>query len=126
MFVDPSEDLTDKSVVSFYHASLLAVAFYPVNTSTPITYGHSMEWPPEENSDMTGAYIEMPQIIEDTGILRCRLGLFKTTACLQVALLTRDEIEQLLKIGPEQFSYFLYPEAGRPHFLSERTRSERF
>ena len=126
MFVDPSEDLTDKSIQNFYYCSLLAVAFYPVNTATPITYGHSMEWPSDDGSDMAGAYIEMPQIIEDTGILRCKLGLFKTAACLQVVLLTREEIDKLLKIGPEQFSYFLYPDEGEPHFLSERIRSEKF
>lgn len=126
MFVDPSEDLTDMSIMNFYHNSLLEVAFYPVTSSTPITYGHSMEWPADEDSDMVGAYLEMPQMIEDTGILRCKLGLMKTTACLQVVLLTHEEIDKLLEIGPEQFSYFLYPEEGEPHYISERRRSEKF
>ena len=80
----------------------------------------------DENSDMVGAYLEMPQMIQDTGILRCKLGLMKTTACLQVILLTREEIDRKLEIGAEQFSYFLYPEEGRPHYLCERRRSEKF
>ena len=126
MFVDPSEDLTDKNVVNFYHNSLLEVAFYPPSSGKAITYGHSLEWEQAEDSDMIGAYIEFPQMIEDTGILRCKLGLMKTVACLQVVLITREETDKLLEIGPEQFSYFLYPEEGRPHFISERRRSDKF
>ena len=40
--------------------------------------------------------------------------------------LTRQELDKLLCIGSEQFSYFLYPDEGKAHYLCERTRSEKF
>ncbi len=128
MFVDSSVDLNDLETVNFYHNMLMEVAYYSVNTKTAITYSHSMEWGEAEDSDMVGAFIEMPQIIENSDILRCKLGLFKTVTCLQVVLLTRDEIDRLLQIGPRQFSDFLYPEedGAQAHFLSEQRRSEKF
>lgn len=45
-----------------------------------------------------------------TGLLRCKLGLLKTTVCLQVTLLNKPEMERLLEIGPQQFSEYLYSE----------------
>lgn len=126
MFIDPSEDMTDKEVANWYYNKLLGVARYPIATNTFISYGHSVEWDPNDEEEMVGAYLEMPQIIEDVGILRCKFGLTRTAVCLQVVLLNREEINKLLQIGPEQFSYFLYPDEGRPHFLSERSRSNKF
>ena len=126
MFIDPSEDLTDPAVANWYYAQLLEVAFYAIGQKTFVTYGHSMEWAPEDGEEMVGAYLEMPQIVEDVGILRCKLGLMKTTVCLQVVLLNRQEINKLLAIGAEEFSYWLYPEEGKSHFLCERHRSDKF
>ncbi len=127
MFVDPSEDLTDQETVAWYHQKLMTVALYPRLTKTHLTYGHSMEWEPEEGEEMVGAFLEMPQLVEDPAVLRCKLGWVKTTVCLQVVLLNRAELEQLFKLGPEQFSNYLYPDdGGVRHFLCERQRSERF
>ena len=87
-----------------------------------------MEWPPEDGEEMICAYLEMPQAIDDVRLLRCKLGLLKKTACLQVILLNRAETDKLLEIGPEQFSYYLYPEDedGARHFLCQRKRTEDF
>lgn len=126
MFIDPAVDMTDRETANWYWEKLLTVALYPLSTGTFVSYGHSMEWAAEKEEEMVGAYLEMPQMVEDVGILRCKLGLLKTAVCLQVILLTRQEIDKLMKIGSEAFSYFLYPEEGQPHFLCERTRSEKF
>ena len=127
MFVDASEDLTDPAVVNWYYVQLQEVARYPMSAKCFFSYGHSVEWGEGRDSDMVGAFIEMPQMIEDVGVLRCKLGLMKQTVCLQVILLTREETNQLLQIGPQSFSEYLYPEDdSRPHFLCERYRSERF
>jgi hypothetical protein len=127
MFVDASEDLTDASVVGWYFNQLTGVATYPMQARCFFSYGHSVEWGEERDSDMVGAFIEMPQMIEDVGVLRCKLGLLKQAVCLQVVLLTREETNQLLQTGPQIFSEYLYPENdSRPHFLCERYRSERF
>ena len=126
MFIDPSEDMTNPEVANWYFNKLLAVALYPLATKSFISYGHSVEWAPDDEEEMVAAYLELPQIVDDVGMLRCKLGLMKTVVCLQVVLLNREETNKLLQIGSEQFSYFLYPEEGTPHFLCERSRSSRF
>ena len=127
MFVDAQEDLTDKETLDRYVMYLMEVAHYPIVNQCYITYGHSVEWKPEENEEMVCAFLEMPQIISVPNVLRCKLGLMKTAVCLQIVLLTKEETEKLLQIGPQQFSYYLYPENGSPrHFICELKRSEKF
>ncbi len=126
MFIAPEEDLTDKETVLWYASQLIEVALYPVSTRSFVTYGHSMEWAEEEGEEMVGAFLEMPQVVPDVGILRCNLGLLKTAVCLQVILLTRQEIQTLMEIGPESFSEYLYPEEGTRHFICQRKRTESF
>lgn len=129
MFVDAAENLTDQATVGWYYSQLMEIAYYPVTENSCLTYGHSLEWGEDEEvpGDMVGAFIEMPQILEDVGALHCKLGTFKRTTCLQAVLLTRAEIDWLLEIGPEAFSEYLYPEdGGEMHYLSERYRSEKF
>ncbi len=128
MFVPSDLDLTNKDTVMFFQSMLMEIAYYPVMNKTPITYGHSLEWGKNDNSDMEGAYIEFPQIIADPSILTCKLGMFKECTCLQVVLLTRADIERLLEIGSEAFSNYLYPEedGAQNHFLSEQYRTDKF
>lgn len=126
MFIDPIEDMYNLEITNWYCHKLLEIAFYPISTKSFISYGHSVEWAPNDEEEMVSAYLELPQIVEDVGILRCKLGSIKTAICLQAILLNRAETDKLLKIGPEQFSYFLYPEKGNRHFLCERSRSDKF
>ena len=126
MLIDPEEDMRDPAVAGWYYTRLMEIALYPFATGTAVTYGHSMEWPPEEGEEMIGAFLEMPQFTRDAGALRCKLGWLKTTVCLQVILLTRSDMDRLLQIGPQAFSDYLYPEEGRAHILCERHRSEKF
>lgn len=126
MFIDPGEDMNNSEISNWYLNKLMEIAYYPVQSGTFISYGHSVEWAPDDDEEMVAAYLEMPQVVKDTGILRCKLGLMKTAICLQAVLLNRAETNRLLEIGSEQFSYFLYPEEGKAHFLCERSRSDRF
>ena len=129
MFIHPAEDLRDKDTLSWYGNILTGIAVYPARTKTAVSYTHSIEWgEAEPGCDMEGAYIEMPQMIESTDILHCKLGPFKTVACLQVVTLTRAEINILLEIGPQRFSNYLYPDedGALPHFLCEKKRTDRF
>ncbi len=127
MFIDMDENLLRNEVWPWYLMQLMDIAMYSRNTKTPVSYGHSMEWTPEDDSDMAGAFLEMPQIVADSGILRCKLSPFKTATCLQTVLLTKPEIDKLLKIGHQAFSNYLYPEdAGPCHYLSQKHRSEKF
>lgn len=126
MFIDASEDMDDQETANWYFAQLMEVALYPKSFNCFITYGHSIEWPAEDGEEMVGAYLEMPQVIDDVGVLRCKLGMLKAAVCLQVVLLNRAEVDRLVAIGPEQFSCFLYPDDGDRHFICERKRSDKF
>mgnify|MGYP003315154190 CR=1 FL=1 len=128
MFVDSEVDLEDKDVLIWYYSKLLTVATYAYFNKIHITYAHSFEWENEDPDDeMVAAFIEFPQIIATPAILKCKLGLTKTVACLQVVLLNKDELEKLMQIGPMAFSEYLYPEnEPTAHFLTERHRSEKF
>jgi len=127
MFIPADEDMKDREVAGWYFSKLMQVALYPMAMNTRISYGHSVEWEPEDGEEMVCAFLEFPQAIPDVNLLRCKLGLTKTATCLQVILLNRQETDKLLQMGPEQFSYFLYPEdEGDAHFLCERKRSDRF
>ena len=126
MFIDPSEDLSDMEIAGWYYNKLMTIARYPISSKTFISYGHCVEWKPGWGEEMVSAFIEMPQIIEDVGILHCKLGIMKTVICLQAILLNRAETDFLLQIGPQQFSNFLYPPQGERHFLCERYRSSKF
>ncbi len=129
MFIDSEIDLTDKEVLMWYYEKLLSVATFAYYNKTHITFAHSFEWKNEDpNDEMIAAFIEFPQIIGTTEILRCKIGLMKTVACLQVVLLNKEELEKLMEIGPIAFSDYLYPEddSSIAHFLTERHRSEKF
>lgn len=128
MFVDAEIDLTNKEVLNWYHNKLLIVSTFAYYNKTHITYGHSFEWENDDATDeMIAAFIELPQIIETVEVLRCKLGLFKTVACLQVVLLNKDDLNKLMEIGSQEFSNYLYPEDdSKQHFLSEQYRSEKF
>ncbi|MBQ9416632.1 MAG: suppressor of fused domain protein [Clostridia bacterium] len=127
MFIDADENLDNQNILDWYRDQLLEVALYPFAHNGFLSYGHSVEWTPEADEEMVGAFLEFPQVIEDSGILRCKLGLLKTAICLQVTLLNKSEMEQLLTIGPQQFSEYLYPEGkGKWHFISQRKRDEKF
>ena len=128
MFVSESEDLDDKEILRWYHDKLMVVATFAYIEKTHVTYGHSFEWENDDPEDeMIAAFIGFPQIIGDVGVLRCKLSMFKTVACLEMVLLNRAELDRLLDVGPESFDSFLYPEGdGAAHFLCEKHRSEKF
>lgn len=134
MFVDKDVDLDDKEVYIWYHDRLCTVAMYAFLNKTHITYAHCIDWKGSvakdsggEDEEMVAAFIEFPMVIEDVALLDCRMGLFKAVTCLEVLLINDAELEMLMKIGPQAFSEYLYPEeGGKIHFLSERHRSEKF
>ena len=128
MFVDKDEDLNDRNVVSWFHSKLVMIASYAKFYNTHITYGHSFEWENEDPEDeMIAAFIEMPQVIQNVGMLRCKMGMFKTVICLQTVLLNKNDLSKLMEIGPQAFSEYLYPENDeKQHYISERRRSEKF
>lgn len=128
MLVDKDVNMNDKETAFWYCQKLWTVSCYSYANKTHVTYGHSFEWQNDDESDeMIAAFLEFPQMF-DYGMLHCKSGLFRDTACLLVVLLNKDDLDRLMKIGPQQFSYYLFPdeENAPAHFLSERHRSEKF
>lgn len=127
MMIDPDENMEDHDIAHWYYEKLMHFALYPIIEKSFLTYGHSIEWEAKENEEMIGGFLEFPQVINDVGILHCKLGLFKTATCLQVILINRAETDKLLEIGPQSFSEYLYPEDDKKtHFLCERKRTDKF
>ncbi len=122
MFIDSSVNMEDKDTASWYYQKLLQVALYPVLENEFISYGHSIELEKSDDSDIVCAYLEMPQAIHDTGILRCKTAWTKKAICLQIILLNQGEMEHLLEIGGEEFSYtYTYPEGdAEGHYLCKK------
>ncbi len=127
MFLEESLDLEDPEVFRWYAERLYLVASYAQQEKLHISCGHAVEWGEEDDSEMVAAFIEMPQVVLNTEFLHCKLGPMKNAVMLQVIPLTRPETEWLLEIGPEAFSYWLFPEDnGERHFLAQRYRTEQF
>lgn len=128
MLVDKDVDMKDEDVAFWYCQKLSMIASYSYTNKIHVTYGHSFEWQSEtETDEMIAAFLEFPPIF-DCEILHYKPGLFTDIACLLVVLLNKNDLNLLMEIGPEQFSYYLFPEgADKPaHFLSERNRSDKF
>ena len=126
IFIDKSEDLENKDLCFAYAKYLSMIAYYPIWNECFVTYGHSMEWETDQGEEMAGAYLELPMILDDVEFSFFELERDHKIVILQPVLLTRPEIDMLMRIGNEQFDRYLYPENGRPHFLCELKRSEKF
>lgn len=118
LFIDPAVDMHDKAVAIKYFDILTRTALFAHENDCFVSYGHSMEFAADD-ADVAGVYIELPQAVKDTGILRCRLSPFKKAICLQIVTLDKQALARLLEVGNEEFSYtYTYPEqGGTPHLL---------
>ena len=128
MFVDKTEDLSDKKVLNWYLDKLMIFARFAYDQKINVSYGHSFEWTNQDQSDeMIAGYLTFPQVIDSVGVLWCKVGMFKTVTCLQTVLLNKEELEILKRIGNKDFDEYLYSEDGKiKMFLSERKRSQKF
>lgn len=124
--INPDEDLDDRETIAWYHQKLVSIAMTSQNGDF-VTIGHGIDWPLAEGEEMTAAFVDMPQMLDDPRVLRCKLGLMKQTACLLAILLTKNEMSHLQEVGPEVFSHELFPEDGSAiHCYSERRRTAAF
>ena len=91
--VGPEEDLTDRKVLGRYAGWLLKAARFAAQNHCYVTDGHSLEWKSDEGEAYCGAELQLPEFVKDSRVLYCRLGLLKFAVCLQVRLLTKEEID---------------------------------
>lgn len=119
LFIDPAVDMYDKEIAIKYYDILNRTALFACDNNCFVSYGHNIEFADENDETVAGVYIELPQAVKDTGILRCRLSPFKKVICLQIIPLDRQAFDQMLKVGSEEFSYtYTYPEQDeKPHWL---------
>ena len=121
LFVDEQVRTTE---LNWYLDLLVMIALFPFDTGESISYRHSLEFPADENEEMKGVVILLPQVIKNTGILHCKLG-FKDVVCLQVMPITESEMKEKLMHGTKVLEDKFYPENGEYHFLAEQKRSFR-
>ena len=119
-FVD--KETTDDEM-NWYLELLAMIALFPFETGESLSYGHSIELPNDFDKNMKGAIFTLPMIIENPGILDCKLG-FKHVKCLQIIPLTKDELDFKLKHGFAAIEVKFYPDdRANYHYLTERVRS---
>ena len=115
LFVDKSVNLDKQNELRWYYDKLLTVALFAYKKNIHVSFGHSFEWKNEDSNDgVIGAYLSFPQILDDPNVLRFQYGFFKTTICLQVVLLRKNELDLLKEIGPQEFSERIYPSNNAP------------
>lgn len=100
MFLSPEEDL--KKNLPWYSDVLLSFALYPMENHMALSWGHSILWGRQPDTDMQGAYLDLPYPIEGSGFFSCSLGPFRKTQCLQVTLLTEEETQKLISLGASE------------------------
>ena len=109
----------ETSEIDWYLNLLADIALYPYETGRSISYRHSIAIANDE--EMCGAIILLPQIIENTNILFCKLGL-KKVALLQIMPITRAEIDIKLKNRYKVLEDKFYPNDKSIKCLAERNR----
>ena len=80
-----------------------------------------------EQDTMQGVILLFPEVIEDTSILQCRMGLGRNVTCLQVMPVTKRELERRID-GTDAdddwlYSQFYHHDPMRPdRFIAQRER----
>lgn len=109
---------------------LSLTANYARLSGEPVTYSHTLDMSQvidsktDEDFNMTAVQILFPQAIEDTGVLRAKLGLMRTATILHMMPLTEAELHLVREGGDlEAVADRIYGEnAGELDFLSVRRR----
>ena len=111
MFVGGDIDLNNCEIATWFFRKLSMVASFAYNNKCHVTFEHSFKWENEDpEDDRIGAFILFPELIDDVGVLRCKMGIRRTITCLEVVLLNKDELEMLSKMGPHSFwNDYIYP-----------------
>lgn len=119
LFLSKQIDL--KSDEFQWHLNFLSyMARYAYYENTHISVGHVIDLLPNFHPIFKSGFVLFPQIVEDSFILRCQLGMFKTCTCLEVLPITSQEVTLHLNEGPKKLHDYFYPENGEPIFLADR------
>ena len=96
------------------------VATYAYYVKASITYSHAIDIKQLNNEKYPAVFINFPEIYNDSYILRCKLSMFKTCACLQLMPMTNQELDELTQYGVAKILDTYYPKEGKPIFLADR------
>ena len=119
LFLSPDINI-DSDNFKWYLNFLSYISKYAYYEKANISVGHTIELEPNSHPIFKHSFVLFPQIIEDSWVLKCNLGWFKSCACLQVIPITEDEYQKNISIGPDAFHDIFYPEGGKPIFLADR------
>ena len=119
LFLSPEMNI-DSEDFKWYLNFLIYIAKYAFYENAYISVGHSIELDPDNNSIFNSGFVLFPQIIEDSWVLTCKLGMLKKCACLQVMPITKSEVDKKNIIGSKAFHDCFYPEEGSPIYLADR------
>lgn len=84
---------------------LFVAAKYARVTGDAVSYIHTLDMSqvidakPSEDFNMTAVQMLFPQAIEDTGVLRAKLGLFRTATILHMMPITEEELHLVREKG---------------------------
>lgn len=111
---------------------LQAVASYPKDAETMISYGHTLDLTVDleglqsEDFNMLGAGLLFPEACDDPDVLRCKTGLLDTVTILHMMPLTRAEMDTIIarrEQGEPDWADLFYPEEeDAMRFLCARKR----
>lgn len=117
MFLDKYIDISPESKeYDWYYRFLMLTAYSAKDLGEYISYSHTIELTnSQENWPIS--LLLMPEAIQDSRILRCKLGLFDKCAIFQVMPITKEEWEKGFDFLEEKF----YGENREPNsFLARK------
>lgn len=126
MFLDPSLRVEkDSDDWKWYWKVLMETALFPFRSGEALVATDTVDL--GLDGPMKGVVLLFPEAVEDTSVLRCRLGLGKTAVCLQVMPVTSEEMDERLRRGDEGgdwlYERFYAHDPGTPdRFLAQTVR----
>ena len=117
MFLDKYINISpDSKEYDWYYRFLMLTAYSARDLGEFISYGHTIELTnSQENWPIS--LLLMPEAIQDSRILRCKLGLFDKCAILQVMPISQKEYDE----GFEKIENNIYGENCKPEeFLARK------
>ncbi|WP_400237154.1 suppressor of fused domain protein [Methanomethylophilus alvi] len=127
MFLDPTVRIEEGSDDWLWYWQILTeTAMFPFSNRMGVIATDIIDLGREQDT-MQGVILLFPEVIEDTSILQCRMGLGRNVTCLQVMPVTKRELERRID-GTDAdddwlYSQFYHHDPMRPdRFIAQRER----
>lgn len=126
IFFNKNIDVSPQSKeLGFYIDCLMNTGMASYELKEYISYAHDIKFDMPD-SEMVASMLIFPEVISDSGILKCKLGAFKTCACLQVMPITQIEYELLCEKSSFWLNdnrFYCSDDMTKCHYLAEKFRT---